>query len=40
MQGEWWQREVDKGVGCGVGMIGKEVNCNIGRVAKGVKVTN
>ena len=34
MWGEWWQREVDKRVSRGVGMIGKEVNHNIGRVAK------
>ena len=34
MWGEQWQREVDKRVSHGVGTIGKEVNRNIGRVAK------
>ena len=28
-------KKVDKGVGLGVGTIGKEVNRNLGRVAKG-----
>ena len=32
---EWWQRKVDKGVGRGVRAIGKVMNRNIGRVAKG-----
>ena len=32
---ERWQPEVDKGVGRGVRTIGKTINRNIGRMAKG-----
>ena len=34
-KGERWQPQADKGVGCGVRTIGKVMNRNIGRVAKG-----